>query len=393
MAEFDRYAPWSAVAPKVEESNTPAAETVPKEETSGNVTVKWNEPAATAGAALAGAGASALASRAFPVETPDRKVAGTQAKLDLIREMQQAANAELEAKRAPYLAEKSALTTASEAAAMELKRNEMLMQAVTKRAMELGVDPRVVLSSPETFQRAMAPQRGFGTTNWLAQEYPHLNPIVEKDIKTKGMAKPVVEGHLATAPLAQQVVGTTVERPSGLYTPARTGAEQTTAGSTLANVENSYLKAVEAEKQAAAAAKAAPEMPTFPEEKRISSLSAKEIAEELKLRQQMAELAARPGIVDRLALALSGPKASAGFGALGALDLMNVPEYYQKGEYQKALLSAMGGLGALGLASPNPYIKLGGIAASTVPFAYEYGPKLFESARKGYNALFPPPKK
>lgn len=351
-------------------------------------------------AAAAGAGAVYAGSKAFPAVpqslADERKIAGTQSRLDLIDRMISGRQAEVSQARAPYLAERSALTTAAEAARMEAERNKMLMEAVMKRAVEAGIDPRQFMESPETFVRSMSPERGFGTKNWARQEVPNLNPIVERGINTKGELIPAVKAHDATAPRAQQVVGATVMQPSGVYTPERFGADSARTGSTLSNVEQSLLRAMQ-EKQRAEDALAALAQPgALPAEGDIAALERKRIDAQLKLEEQIAQAAKskslQPGVLERLGMLVSGPKMTAGLGALGGIELAQAYENYQKGNYDKALLNAMSGLGGAAMMSPFLPAKAAGALMVGIPAAYEYGPKVFDLAKQGYESVFRPSK-
>jgi hypothetical protein len=352
-------------------------------------------------AAAAGAGAVYAGSKAFPAVpqslADERKIAGTQSRLDLIDRMISGRQAEVSQARAPYLAERSALTTAAEAARMEAERNKMLMETVMKRAVEAGIDPRQFMESPETFVRSMSPERGFGTKNWARQEVPNLNPIVERGINTKGELIPAVKAHEATAPRAQQVVGATVMQPSGVYTPERFGADSARTGSTLSNVEQSLLRAMQ-EKQRADDALAALAQPgALPAEGDIAALERKRIDAQLKLEEQIAQAAKskslQPGVLERLGMMVSGPKMTAGLGALGGIELAQAYENYQKGNYDKALLNAMSGLGGAAMMSPFLPAKAAGALMVGIPAAYEYGPKVFDLAKQGYESVFTPTKR
>lgn len=354
----------------------------------------------TPAAVAAGAGASYLGAKAFPVEpkfvADERKIAGTRSRLDLINDMIRGTQEEIQTTRAPYLAEKSALTDAATLARQEAQRNEMLMQAAMKRAMDAGIDPRQVMQSPETFVKAMAPERGYGTKNWIRQEVPSINPIVEQGINTKGQLMPAVAAHEATAPKAQQIAGSTVMQPSGIYTPAGRGQEATAARSSLSNIEQTFLRSVEESKRAQEALASLPKPEPIRAEQTLTELERKRITDELKLQEQMAQAAKaksmQPGVLERLGTMLSGPKTSAALGSLGALDLVKAVEYAKQEEYQKALLMAMSGLGGAALATPNPYVKAAALPLIGIPTAFEYGPKAVELAKRGYDYVFPPPK-
>ena len=382
-AEFDIF----AVNPN--DYGKPEPKQVTNEDTSGNVTVRWQDAVPATAAAGAGAGANLLANKLFPLEMPDQKIAGTERKINYLTGEQGNIAREIEQQRAPYLAERSALTTAADAARMEAQRNEMLLQQVTRRAMELGVDPKVFLNSPETFQRAMSPTRGFGTTNWVNQEIKDLNPLVARDINIKGEAVPAYKEHAATAPRAQQVVGSTVTQPSGIYTPERFGPEQTTAGQSLANVERTYLEAQQAAKEAQAAAAAAPSIPSVPAEHQAGRVENKLMDAKIRLQELLGMQEAKPGVLDRLSGMLSGPKVAAGAGALSAFDIMNVIRELQKKDPNAAeiLLSSMGGIGGAMMALPHPGAKVIGGALSLPPLAYQIAPKVWNLGKNIYNDL------
>lgn len=352
-------------------------------------------------AAAAGAAAVYAGSKAFPAVTQsvadERKIAGTQSRLDLIDRMISGRQSEVSQARAPFLAEKSALTTAAESARMEAQRNQMLMEAVMKRAVDAGIDPRQFMESPETFVRASSPERGFGTKNWARQEVPNLNPIVERGINTKGELIPAVQAHQATAPRAQQVVGSTVMQPSGVYTPERFGADSARTGSTLSNVEQTLLRAMQERQRAEEALAALSEPGAIPAERDIAALEKKRIDAQLKLEEQIAQAAKskslQPGVLERLGMMVSGPKMTAGLGALGGIELTQAYENYQKGNYDKALLNAMSGLGGAAMMSPFLPAKAAGALMVGIPAAYEYGPKVFDLAKQGYESVFTPSKR
>lgn len=346
------------------------------------IEVRWSD----AVPAAVGAGAGALANKLFPAQTPDLKMAKLQARDEFLRNEQRRIAGDIEATRAPYLAEKSALTEAATAAQMEAKRTEQLLQHVTKRAVELGVDPRTILSSPELFERAMSPQRGYGTSNWVSQEIKNLNPLVERGINIKSEAIPAYKAHAATAPTAQSVVGSTYMQPSGLYTPLTPSAEAGTASKTLENVEKSYLKALAEEKAANEAVGALTEPSTKPHQRMESRVENEIFKNELKLREQMAALAQRPGLLERIGEMLTGPKISAAGGALGAFDVMSALRELNKTDPDKlkVLLDMMGGVGGIAMASPLPQAKVLGAALSIPPLAYSIGPSLYQAGSDLY---------
>jgi hypothetical protein len=352
-------------------------------------------------AAAAGAGAVYAGSKAFPAVTQsvadERKIAGTQSRLDLIDRMISGRQSEVSQARAPFLAERSALTTAAESAKMEAQRNQMLMEAVMKRAVDAGIDPRQFMESPETFVRSSSPERGFGTKNWIRQEVPNINPLVERGVNTKGELIPAVQAHQATAPSAQQVVGSTVMQPSGVYTPERFGADSARTGSTLSNVEQTLLRAMQERQRAEEALAALTEPGAIPAERDIAALERKRIDAQLKLEEQIAQAAKskslQPGVLERLGMMVSGPKMTAGLGALGGIELTQAYENYKKGNYDKALLNAMSGLGGAAMMSPFFPAKAAGALMVGIPAAYEYGPKVFDLAKQGYESVFTPSKR
>jgi hypothetical protein len=89
---------------------------------------------------------------------------------------------------------------------------------------------------------------------------------------------------------------------------------------------------------------------------------------------------------------VSGPKMTAGLGALGGIELAQAYENYQKGNYDKALLNAMSGLGGAAMMSPFLPAKAAGALMVGIPAAYEYGPKVFDLAKQGYESVFRPSK-
>ena len=245
--------------------------------------------------------------------------------------------------------------------------------------------------------RAASPERGFGTKNWIRQEVPNINPLVERGVNTKGQLIPSVQAHEATAPRAQQVVGSTVMQPSGVYTPEKFGGESTRAASTLSNIEQSFLRAAEESRRAQDALTALPEPPPSRLDQTLTELDRKRIEAELKLQDQIAQAARaqqmQPGVLERIGNVMSGPKVSAALGSLGALDMVKAIEYAKKKEYEKALLMGMSGLGGAAMMSPHPVIKAAALPLIGIPTAYEYGPKAFDLAKRGYDYVFPPPKK
>lgn len=359
------------------------------------------EPAAEAptdfgpAAATMGAAAGYGASKLFPIQTENVRaqtaVAGAEAKAQEFRNQLAAEAARTNAERAPFLAERAAAANATDAARMEMARNEMLFKHAYQRALDMGIDPKDFLKSPETFVRATSPETRYGTKNWIASEYGNVNPLAVKDVVTKEEVKPLLQELAARGEQATQVAGRHIQQPSGIYTSAGRGGDPTRAALTTANIEKTLLDAQRQYEELAAIQKGLPELPEgSPQAK---SLMGKLSTAEANLADQVARLkeieAAQPGALDRVAKFLSGPKVSAGLAAIGGLELARIPEALRNEEYGKALLHGMGGLGGVALMSPNPYAKAAALPLLAIPAAYEYGPRAYEAVRQGYDQFFP----
>jgi hypothetical protein len=337
----------------------------------GNVEVSWYEDPAVAAASTAlGATAGAVAGKYVTPNTADvkaeRNLAGLNAQFNTV-------GSQLETARAPLRAAQDATTSAQ----MEFARNRMLMDAATKRAMELGVDPRQFVKSPELFIRAMSPQAGYGSTNWFKSEYGNVNPILEDKLVGKGGAKEAVANYLATEPKAQQVVGGTVQQKSGIITPMGTGREATRAGLTVGNIDKNLIEAMQAVERMKEAEAAVPRSDTGLES-RANTL-------EQQIAGQKAEMARAaqmsPSALDKLAKTLSGPFVGAGLGALSAYQLPKAVREAMAGDYKNAILHGMEGLGGAAMAFPHPLVKAAGLAATAIPLGYEYLPKGYDLIR------------
>jgi len=343
---------------------------------SGNVEVSWYEdPAAKAAIVGGGAAAGYLGSKLLPPITSDVKA---ERKLSSLLGQQGVIGQQLETARAPVVAAQ----TAAEAAQMELNRNRMLMEAVTKRAMDLGVDPRDFVKSPELFEKAMAPQAGYGAKNWFKSEYGNVNPLVENKLVGKGGAKEAVGSFMATEPKAQQVVGRTVQDPSGLFRTAGTGPESTRAGLMVGNIDKTLQEAIIAaerakEAEAAAQARVSPKLQSDADrlERQVAGQRADMLAAEAK----------GAGVMDRMAKMLSGPKTSAGLGALSAYHLSPAYRELMEGDYKNALLHGLEGVSGALMLAPHPLVKAAGVAAAAPAFAYEYGPLAWSAFQKLFN--------
>lgn len=333
----------------------------------GNVEVSWYEDPAVAAATTAlGATAGAVAGKYVTPSTTDvkaeRNLAGLNAQFNTV-------GSQLETARAPLRAAQDATTSAQ----MEFARNRMLMDAATKRAMELGVDPRQFVKSPELFIRAMSPEAGYGSTNWFKSEYGNVNPILEDKLVGKGGAKEAVANYLATEPKAQQVVGGTVQQKSGIITPIGTGTEATRAGLTVGNLDKTLIEAQQAVERARAAEAAAP--------RADAGLESRANTLEQQIAGQRAEMARAaqmsPSALDKLAKAFSGPWAGAGLGALSAYHLPKAVREAIEGDYKNAILHGSEGIGGALMALPHPVAKAVGATMTAVPLTYEYAPKAY----------------
>lgn len=349
---------------------------------SGPVEVSWyEEPAVKAAIIGGGATAGYLGSKLLPPITSDVKA---ERKLSNLLGQQNVVGQQVETARAPFYAAQGA----TQAAEMELARNRMLMDIVTKRAMDLGIDPREFVKSPELFEKALAPQAGYGSKNWFKSEYGNVNPLVENKLVGKGGAKEAVGQYFATEPKGQQIVGRTVQDPTGIIRPAGTGTEGTRAGMMVGNIDKTLQEAIiaaERAKEAEAAAQAGIDKKLQNEANKL----------ERKIEGQRADMLAAaekgPGAMDRLAKMLSGPKVSAGFGALSAARFPQAYKEFTEGDYRNALLHGLEGASGALMMVPHPLVKAAGVAALAPALAYEYGPLAWDAFQK----LFPPsaPKK
>jgi hypothetical protein len=93
-----------------------------------------------------------------------------------------------------------------------------------------------------------------------------------------------------------------------------------------------------------------------------------------------------PGALDRMAKMLSGPKTSAGLGALSAYKLPQAYEEFTKGDYKNALLHGLEGISGGLMLAPHPLVKAAGVAAAVPSFAYEYGPLAWEAMQKAFRS-------
>jgi hypothetical protein len=343
---------------------------------SGNVEVSWYEdPAAQAAIIGGGATAGYLGSKLLPPTTSDVRA---ERKLANLLGQQEAIAPQIETARAPLVSAQSA----ADAAKAELARNRMLMEVVTKRAMDLGIDPRDFVRSPELFEKAMSPEAGYGAKNWFKSEYGNVNPIIENRLVGKGGAKEAVGQYVSTEPKAQQVVGRTVQEPSGILRPAATGREATQAGMMVGNIDKTLQEAIIAAERAKAA-QAAAEADMNPRLTNEANKLERQIA------GQRADILAAaekgPGALDRMAKMLSGPKVSAGLGALSAYKLPQAYKEFTEGDYRNALLHGLEGVSGGLMLAPHPLVKALGLAAAAPTYAFEYGPQAYEALQK----LFP----
>lgn len=344
---------------------------------SGNVEVSWyEEPAAQAAIVGGGATAGYLGSKLLPPVTSDVRA---ERKLANLIGQQQAIAPQIETARAPVVAAQ----TATDAAKMEVARNRMLMEAVTKRAMDLGIDPREFVRSPELFEKAMAPEAGYGSKNWFKSEYGNVNPIVENRLTGKGGAKEAVGQYMATEPKARQVVGPTIQQESGVLRPRGTGPESTRAGMMVGNIDKTLQEAILAAENAKAE-QAAVQAGMNPRLENEASKLERQIA------GQRADIRAAaqkgPGALDRMAKMLSGPKTSAGLGALSAYKLPQAYKELTEGDYRNALLHGLEGVSGGLMLAPHPLIKALGLAAAAPSYAFEYGPQAYDAFRQLFNS-------
>ena len=344
---------------------------------SGPVEVSWyEEPAAKAAIVGGGAATGYLGSKLLPPTTAD--VQGERKLANLLGQ-QGAIGQQLETTRAPFAAAQGA----TQAAQMELARNRMLMEAVTQRAMQLGVDPLDFVKSPELFAKAMSPEAGYAGKNWVKAQYGNVNPILEGRLVGTGGAKEMVENFMASAPRAQAAVGPTVQDPSGIIKPAGRSPEGMRAGVMVGNIDKTLQEAIIA-REAAQAAEAASKAGVDP---RLQSEADKL---ERKIAGQRADMLATaekgPGAVDRMAKMLSGPKVSAGLGALSAYKLPQAYKELTEGDYKNALLHGLEGISGGLMLAPHPLVKAAGVAAMAPSLAYEYGPLMWEAMQKAFTS-------
>jgi hypothetical protein len=340
---------------------------------SGPIEVKWyEEPAAKAAIVGGGAAAGYLGSKVLPPITADVQA---ERKLSNLLGQQNVIGQQLETARAPLAAAQGA----TEAAQMELARNRMLMEAVTQRAMQLGIDPVDFVKSPELFTKAMAPEAGYGSKNWFKSEYGNVNPIIESQLVGKGGAKDAVAQYMATEPKAQRVFGPSLQLPSGVLVAPGRSAEGTRAGMMVGNIDKTLQEAIIA-REAAQAAEAAAKAGVDPK------LQSEADKLERKIAGQRADMLAAaekgPGALDRMAKMLSGPKTSAGLGALSAYKLPQAYEEFTKGDYKNALLHGLEGISGGLMLAPHPFVKAAGVAAAVPSYAFEYGPLAWEGMQK-----------
>jgi len=344
---------------------------------SGPVEVSWyEEPAAQAAIVGGGAATGYLGSKLLPPTTTD--VRGERKLANLLGQ-QGAVGQQLETARAPFAVAQGA----TEAAQMELARNRMLMDVVTTRAMDLGIDPKEFIKNPELFEKAMSPQASYGSKNWFKSEYGNVNPIIESQLVGKGGAKEAVGQYMATEPRAQQVVGRTVQEPSGVLRPMGTGPESTRAGMAVSNIDKTLQEAVIAYEKAKAAETAA-QTATDPRLQSEANKLERQIAGQKA--DMLAAAEKGPGAMDRMAKMLSGPKTSAGLGALSAYKLPQAYKEFTEGDYKNALLHGLEGISGGLMLAPHPLVKAAGVAAAVPAFAYEYGPLAWEAMQKAFKS-------
>jgi len=344
---------------------------------SGPVEVSWyEEPAAQAAIVGGGAATGYLGSKLLPPTTTD--VRGERKLANLLGQ-QGAVGQQLETTRAPFAAAQSA----TQAAQLELARNRMLMETVTQRAMQLGIDPRDFVKSPELFIKAMSPEAGYAGSNWFKAQYGNVNPILEGRLVGTGGAKDMVENFMATAPRAQAVVGPTVQDPSGIIKPAGRSPEGTRAGVMVGNIDKTLQEAIIA-REAAQAAEASTKAGVDPKLQSEANKLERQVAGQ---RADMLAAAEKgPGALDRMAKMLSGPKTSAGLGALSAYKLPQAYKEFTEGDYKNALLHGLEGISGGLMLAPHPLVKAAGVAAAVPSFAYEYGPLAWEAMQKAFKS-------
>jgi hypothetical protein len=357
---------------QVENYTPPAPNTSSK---SGNVEVSWYEdPAAQAAIIGGGAATGYLGSKFLPPTTAD--VQGERKLANLVGQ-QRAVGQQLETARAPF----AATQAATEAAQMELARNRMLMETVTQRAMQLGIDPKEFVKSPELFIKAMSPEAGYGSKNWFKSEYGNVNPIIESQLVGKGGAKDAVAQYAATEPKAQRVFGPSVQLPSGLLVEPGRSAEGTRAGMMVGNIDKTLQEAIIA-REAAQAAEAAAQSGVDPKLQSEANKLERQIAGQKA--DMLAAAEKGPGALDRMAKMLSGPKVGAGLGALSAYKLPQAYKEFTEGDYKNALLHGLEGISGGLMLAPHPLIKAAGVAAMAPSLAFEYGPLMWEAIQKAF---------
>jgi hypothetical protein len=386
MAKFDRYAPFEGAAPAASDAKpvdryapfTPTATpetTAPEEGSDVN-------PAAIAAGAAAGYGANKF----FPLNPIDlqaeKRATNLKDELSGLRAQGRVAVQQLESARAPFAAAQGV----TEAAQMELARNRMLMELVTQRAMQLGVDPLDFVKSPELFAKAMSPEAGFAGKNWVKAQYGNVNPILESRLVGTGGAKEMVENFMATAPKAQAAVGPTVQDPSGIITPAGRSPEGGRAGMMVGNIDKTLQEAIVA-REAAQAAEAAAKSGIDP--KLASSVDRLERQVAGSKAEMLAAQKAVPTAAEKIANLVSGPKVGAGLGAISAYKLPQAYEEYMRGNYRDAMLHGLEGVSGALMLAPHPFVKAAGVAAMAPSLAYEYAPLAYDAIKKGFNYLNP----
>lgn len=344
---------------------------------SGPVEVSWyEEPAAKAAIVGGGAAAGYLGSKLLPPVTEDIK---GERKLANLLGQQNIVGQQVETARAPF----AAAQAATEAAQMELARNRMLMEAVTQRAMQLGIDPLDFVKSPELFTKAMAPEAGYGSKNWFKSEYGNVNPIIESQLVGKGGAKEAVAQYAATEPKAKRVFGPSLQLPSGLLVEPGRSPEGTRAGMMVGNIDKTLQEAIIA-REAAQAAEAAAKTGVDPRLQSEANKLERQIAGQ---RADMLAAAEKgPGALDRMAKMLSGPKVGAGLGALSAYKLPQAYKEFTEGDYTNALLHGLEGISGGLMLAPHPFVKAAGVAAMAPALAYEYGPLAWEAMQKAFKS-------
>jgi hypothetical protein len=386
MAKFDRYAPFDGGAPAASEAKpldryapfTPTAtgsSSAPEEGSDVN-------PAAIAAGAAVGYGANKF----FPLDPIDsqakNRAANLKDELSGLRAQGRVASQQLESARAPFAAAQGV----TEAAQMELARNRMLMEFVTQRAMQLGVDPQDFVKSPELFVKAMAPQAGYGSKNWFKSEYGNVNPIIENQLVGKGGAKDAVAQYAATEPKAQRVFGPSAQLPSGLLVEPGRSSEGTRAGMMVGNIDKTLQEAIIA-REAAQAAEAAAQSSIDP--KLASTVDRLERQVAGSKAEMLAAQKAVPTAAEKIASYVSGPKVGAGLGAISAYKLPQAYEEFMRGNYRDAMLHGLEGVSGALMLAPHPLVKAAGVAAMAPSLAYEYGPLAYDAIRKGFNYFTP----